>query len=253
LREALARSDNDFVLSEPRGRKSAPRSGLLGTLAAIVGFVVRLAAYPNRLLGAIVFGLTIAIPVNALLLQHSRHPAPLFHKGITLTAAAPAVAPAAPQAAPAPADSKPESAPAPIAAAPAHDPIAQLLTSEPGAAHAEADDSAQSKAVPHRQIHDGAAAPEAKPVHDQITELLKSNPPSASASASAAEDRPKTVLGVQQALLKLGYVVRPDGQMGTVTRRALEQYERDHGLPVEAALTPKLLRRLASEAHIGIE
>ena len=61
------------------------------------------------------------------------------------------------------------------------------------------------------------------------------------------------MLAVQRALLKLGFVVRPDGEMGAVTRRALEQYERDRGLPVDGRLTPKLVRRLSAETGISID
>ena len=41
--------------------------------------------------------------------------------------------------------------------------------------------------------------------------------------------------------------------MGAVTRHALEQFERDHGLPVDGKLIPKLLRKLAAESGIPIE
>ncbi len=99
-------------------------------------------------------------------------------------------------------------------------------------------------------MREGAAAAEAKPAgHDPIAHLLNSSAP----QEAAAEERPKTVLAVQQALVKLGFVVRPDGQMGAVTRHAIEQYERDHGLPIEARLTPKLLHRLAAETGVAIE
>ncbi len=242
MREALARTDHDFVVAEPRRRKAAAR-GPFTVLATLLRLTVRLAAYPNRVLGGLVFAIVVAILVNALLLQHSRHPAPLFHS--TMTVPVPQEQPA-PQAArtPAPADAAPvapvqESAapaadvPAPPAK-PSHDAIGQLLKSENAPAAA--------KAAPHHHPHEAEAKPQSA---DGIGQLLKSE--------AAPEDKPKTVLAVQQALVKLGFVVRPDGQMGSVTRHALEQYERDHGLPVEPQLSPKLLHRLSAASGIKID
>jgi peptidoglycan hydrolase-like protein with peptidoglycan-binding domain len=60
------------------------------------------------------------------------------------------------------------------------------------------------------------------------------------------------VLAVQRALIKLGYVVKPDGELGAVTRHAIAQYQRDHGLTADAHLTPKLLHRLAAETGLSI-
>lgn len=280
MREALARSDQDFVVAEPRRRKTAPpRRGAITALFATWRFLRLLAAYPNRLLGGLVFALTIAIMVNALMLQHSRHPAPLFRK----TFAAPELAlPAAPVSSAArqkAADEVLQSAAPPEPAVPHRDPITQLLKAESPAASAGAD----KRLVTHRHGHD--AAGEGKPAqHDAITQLLDSGPAARTSGERAKEERPKeervkeervkderrskeeylkeehpkeerpqTVAAVQQALIKLGFVVRPDGQMGTVTRRALEQYERDHKLPVDGRLTVRLLHRLSAETGIAIE
>jgi hypothetical protein len=243
LREALARSDNDFVVAEPRSRR-APRKDRFGRLGGVLRLIVRVAAYPNRILGGLVFAITIAILVNALMLQHSRHPAPLFHK--TITVPVPDEAPAAPAPqpeAPAPTAAVPASAPAvagPPAPHPARDPIGQLLKTE-ASAGATASESERPKPAPHH--HEAKAAGT-----DGITQLLKAN-----ADHEGSEDRPKTVATVQQALVKLGFVVRPDGHMGAVTRHALEQFEHDHALPVDGKLTPKLLRKLAAESGIAIE
>ena len=253
MREALAHSDHDFVVAEPRSRRAAPRRGFVSTLGALLRLIGRLAAYPNRILGALVFALTIAILVNALMLQHSRHPAPLFRRTVAWPASgspAPA-APAPPAAAPAPVAAPPVPSGSTPAEAPklGPDPITQLLKSEAPAAPVSSSEP-EKKPAPHRHLREGAAAGEAEPAgHDPITHLLNASP----APIAAAEERPKTVLAVQQALVKLGFVVRPDGQMGAVTRHAIEQYERDHGLPVEARLTPKLLHRLAAETGIAIE
>jgi hypothetical protein len=234
LREALARSDHDFVVSEPRRRKPAARRNILARIGTIIQFGYRIAAYPNRIAGALIFALTLAIVVNALMLQHSRHPAPLFHKTFSTPVAPPARASAS--------GSHERSRRW-------HDVIGQWLGGRLPAS-SEHSGAAKSKSEPHRHAHEGVAETETKPVtHDSIGQLLKSD----AARDAALKEQPKTVLAVQHALVKLGFVVRPDGQMGAVTRHALEQFERDHGLPVEGGLTSKLLHRLRAETGIAIE
>ncbi|HEY5225950.1 MAG TPA: peptidoglycan-binding domain-containing protein [Methylovirgula sp.] len=234
MREALARSDHDFVVSEPRRRKPATRRTILARIGTIIQFGCRIAAYPNRIAGALIFALTLAIVVNALMLQHSRHPAPLFHRAISLPVhAAPARALAV----------------SGETAKTGHDPIGQWLGGRAPASseHASAE---KAKAEPHRHAHEGLAETETKPVtHDSIGQLLKSD----SAHDAAPKEQSKTVLAVQHALVKLGFVVRPDGQMGAVTRHALEQFERDHRLPVDGQITPKLLHRLSAETGMSME
>lgn len=252
MREALARSDDDFVLSEPaRARKAPPLQGFFGTLGAILRFAYRLAAYPNRIGGALVFALAIAILINALMLQHSRHPAPLFRKSVTLSVHEPAAAARQASAQRLASVEKAQGAAALVESAkPGHDPIAKLLKSESPAPREAGVETDKTKPSPHWHMREASMAGEARPAaHDPIAQMLKSNP----SQEAAAEERPKTVLGVQRALVRLGFVVRPDGQMGAVTRHAIEQYERDHGLPIEARLTPRLLHRLAAETGIAIE
>lgn len=195
---------------------------------------MRLAAFPNRLLGGLVFALVVAILVNALLLQHSRHPAPLFRRTasqIQLPAEKPVPQPAV----------QPTPAPQPT-----QDQIDQLLKSE-APARGASDAAAKSQPAPAPRPQ---AVSEPHPVtRDAIGQLLTSN----ASHDAAAEEKPKTVLAVQRALLKLGFVVKPDGEMGAVTRRAVEQYERDHGLPVDGRLTPRLMHRLSSETGLSID
>ena len=199
----------------------------------------RLAAYPNRIAGVLVFGLAGAIMVNALMLQHARHPAPLFRKSINLPM---------PQA---PAHAPHEKPRVTEAVAPSRDPISQLLKSETPASRPAAE---QEKTRPP-QRHNGGASEHAavtavRPAaHDPISQLLKAGP----SRTSHSDDQPKLVLGVQRALVKLGFVLRADGHMGAVTRHAIEQYERDRGLQVRDELTPKLVHQLAIESGVTIE
>ena len=73
-------------------------------------------------------------------------------------------------------------------------------------------------------------------------------PPKLEAAPAAPS---KSVLAAQRALVKLGYVLNPDGVAGATTRQAIESYEREHGLPVRGELTPSLMRRLSRETGIS--
>ncbi|MHB8885435.1 MAG: peptidoglycan-binding domain-containing protein [Methylovirgula sp.] len=243
MREALARSDHDFVLSEPRARHAPPRRRHLAALRAIARFICRLAAFPNRIGGALVFALAVAIMVNALLLQHSRHPAPLFRKSIILQTRT-----AAP---PHPPHEKPSERVEQAVVPPLpHDAIGQLLKTETPLSRPTDAPERTLVSRHHHGTREHAAIPQVHTAaRDPISQLLKAG----STQPIHAEDQPKVVLGVQQALVKLGFVLRADGHMGAVTRHAIKQYEHDHGLKTEGELTPKLLRRLAAESGINIE
>ncbi len=49
-------------------------------------------------------------------------------------------------------------------------------------------------------------------------------------------------------LVKLGFVLKPDGVMGATTRQAIERYERDHHRVSNGELTPAVMRRLSAES-----
>jgi peptidoglycan hydrolase-like protein with peptidoglycan-binding domain len=61
------------------------------------------------------------------------------------------------------------------------------------------------------------------------------------------------VRAAQRALVKLGFVLNPDGLAGAATRHAITRYERDHGLAVHGEVTPALVRRLSAETGITID
>jgi hypothetical protein len=90
LREALARSDHDFVLSAP-ARSRQPRKKSSGALALAGAAVMR---KPGRMLAGVVFaGLLCGIVANALFFQTARHPAPIFHGPVIARPAHPATPP----------------------------------------------------------------------------------------------------------------------------------------------------------------
>jgi hypothetical protein len=189
------------------------------------------ADYPNRIAGTFLVGLIIAICVNALVLQQSRHPAPLFRKSFALPASV-ARAPEKPQAA---------TAASIVPAQPAPDPIGQLLQSPAAQSVSDPEMAAAAQGPGAKQ---GA---EAKPIRDPISQLLKSN------AAQTTPEQSKTVLAAQRALVKLGFALKPDGIVGSATRQAVEQFERDRGLPVHGELSPKVLHELSAQSGIAIE
>jgi hypothetical protein len=254
LREALAAANHDFVLSEPASKLKRLREKLLTVRRR--GFS-QTARRSQRVLSTLAAGFFIAaaaaVLLNALVWQRSRHPAPLFAR------AAPAVSAKEPRiaemiAVPA---ARPQAA---VTAFQAHDkpsekppapkpPIEKPVLETPAGGHPR-----QTRANPPP-----ANPPPARP-HDKISQFLKAPavlkaPPSPHGSSTlpdparaAAPSKP--VLAAQRALVKLGFVLNPDGVAGETTRRAIERYERDHGLPAHGDLTPALMRRLITEAGI---
>ena len=70
--------------------------------------------------------------------------------------------------------------------------------------------------------------------------------------ATDAPEPGKRVLAAQTALKKLGYQLHADGVMGGTTQQAIEQFERDRGLPVKGELTAKIQRELTRQTGIAI-
>ncbi len=175
------------------------------------------------------------ILINALTLQKTRHPAPLFAR-----AAPPAVV----------------REPSITETRPAPRPSPNTANDKPAAEKSLIDQRPLEKAsgVRPRAQAPAVEAAEPKPA-DPISQLLKTPAPAreeklGAPAAPAAQG--KTVLAAQRALVKLGFVLKPDGAMGATTRQALLRYERDRGLPAHGEFTPSLLRRLSSEAGIAI-
>jgi hypothetical protein len=71
--------------------------------------------------------------------------------------------------------------------------------------------------------------------------------------ASTAAQPNRRIAAAQRALVKLGFVLEADGVAGAATRKAIERYERDRGLPARGVPSPELLRRLGSESGIPID
>jgi len=196
LPEASARLRPDPALvGRPRpatGRKSA---------VVVASALRRLGATPAR--GYAIAALTAAlvgIVVNALALQHARHPAPFF--------ARPPIVAAAPAPAPTPAASPTQT-------------------------------SGEATGAPT------APTPPARPTQlgdDAIADVLR---------ADQEQEAQKRLAAAQAALVRLGYVVKADGEPGAATSTALRDFERAHGLPPSNEITPRLLKALSAAASVA--
>jgi hypothetical protein len=235
LPEALAVSDNDFVLSE--------RASKLKNIWQKLGAPKTRAARALRRRGRhltpyLVFGFFAVtftvILFNALFWQNGRRSGPLLFS----------------HAPPAAAAKGPKNAPFKETAAPKR--------GQPAPAQDEAPKSPAGKGPQELPQARANVAPPA--LHDQISEILQATEPAAApppAKPAAGAPKPlapsKAVLNAQRALIKLGFVLKLDGVPGNKTRQAVARYERGHGLAVRGELTPALIRRLSAEAGIALQ
>jgi len=167
-----------------------------------VAALKRLGATPARgYAAAALTAALIGIVVNALALQHARHPAPFF---VHESATAP-IAPAAP--------------PAPIAAS-----------------------NAPAPTPPTRPAALGAPAAAAAGPVDPIGDMLR---------ASDREEAQKRLAAAQTLLVKLGYVIKSDGEANAATIAALRDFERTRGLPPSNDVSARLLKALTAAASVA--
>jgi hypothetical protein len=234
LREVLAAANHDVVLTEPTSQLKRLREKLL--TASRRGS--RRTRRGRRYLSILAVGFLIAtvatILLNALLWQRTRHPAPLFSRAAPAARAKPPMI-AGPVAVPLP---RPQPAVAPIQAQdkPVEKPAAQKSPVE----------------KPPPEIPSGA-----HPRQARITSSPLKAPPEPPARLTAEATRSaasrKSVRAVQRALVKLGFVLNPDGVAGPTTRQAVERYERDRGIPVRREVTRALMRQLSAETGSPID
>ncbi|MGD9542612.1 MAG: peptidoglycan-binding protein [Methylocystis sp.] len=198
----------------------------------------------------------IGVPMNALLLQDGRHPAPLFsakHSSAAVSAPTPPARPTVKETARTERDAN-----APARLSP-KDAIADRIEKLDGARSADAGKSAEAgKSAPAKA--DTPRAADKK--RDAIGMLILGEAPASKPAPAASVEKPtkaatadkkasfdKNVLYAQRTLVRLGYVVRSDGLLNAATRHAIEKFERDIGLPVKGQVTPKLLRQLAARSR----
>ncbi len=175
--------------------------------------------------------LAVGIMVNALILQHGRHSAPLFGKAIALG-----------------------EAPVPVATAAAPPPAPAANTPVPAASPPPAAPAAPVASHPRRPSAEPVPAPAAKASHDDpIGKLLRGSAGGDKTPDKAGKEESKTVLATQHALVKLGFVVKPTGTYGPVTKAAIEAFERDQHLPVKGEMSRKVLKQISAESGVAID
>ena len=229
---ARADDDDDFTLvAEPRPsdreRRKSGRSRHRASRRR--GWLRLLTQRPARtVMGAIATALLTSIVINALVLQKARHPAPTF---------------------------MPVQPPKARAAAHAH-----LVF----ASHAHVPAAEPSKAPVEANVRDSITAflkhnSIGKPRVDSESAEAKSKDAIATlinvktaVVADSAEPSPETVAAAQQALVRLGFVLRADGVLGVATRQAIKLFERDHGMQVDGNLSPRLIKQLSEMSGIAI-
>lgn len=217
MREALAKSDLDFVVSksDDTRRKGEPTR---------FPKILRVASIATAVLfcGVIV--------VNALFLQDRKHAAPLLRAPDPVEASPTRAAPAAPIPAP-PQRSTTVSPPAAPSVTPAP------TRSSGRDAIADEINRVVAATAPERKPAKPVPAKSAEDRHDPIAGLI-----------GTTQELNANVLAAQKALVRLGYVLRADGVYRATTRQAIQSYERDNKLPVRGELTPKLTRDLIAKA-----
>jgi hypothetical protein len=208
LPEALSRGRNAAASQgstddrkKKRGSWAASRIGRL--------FPTKTQGFVSAAMAAVVVGIVI----NALALQHERHPAPFF-------AAAPAASSMEPK----------------IAA-----PIVAATEPAPSSPPAVAAAPASVASPPVRPAGLGAATSSTKSA-DPIADMLR--------GTNNRETR-RLLSAAQAALVKLGYPIRNSGVVGADTTAALREFEKSRHLPISGELTPHIVRELveASDAE----
>ena len=114
-----------------------------------------------------------------------------------------------------------------------------------GATAADADTDATSTAGP-ADLADTPSSPATEP-----GDPLQENQGSARLALllpPATPSKPENVVAdLQEMLIQLGYKIgNPDGRLGGRTKRAIEKYQRDHGLPTEGTVSQELRHHMTA-------
>lgn len=279
MREAFAdQPDDDLDLpavvrrkapARPLPRRAAKPQRRPGMAEQAAAFVFR---HPRQILAALFLtGCGGAIAWNALALQSSRHPAPLFNTREIVLAPEPAEAatdrplpPVRPgteltdQSSTGPnpnafvphAAAAPEAGAAGAAARPvARSPITDMIRNGGQPAPAAAPPARAQQPAP------AAAPPAARTAaRDPIADMIRMGGPVPVPPGNVGRSDPgDTVLAGQRALARLGYSVKVDGVMGSGTRQAIERFEQDKRLPVTGEFNARTVRELSNASGIAVQ
>jgi peptidoglycan hydrolase-like protein with peptidoglycan-binding domain len=245
VREALARSDRDFLSEDDRGEPS--------DIVEALHFVLR---RPAEVVGVLAMaGVSAAILFNALVMQSGTHPAPFFP---SRNPARLATLPAHPSPAPPTADDM------------ATVKGLQVALSLRGLYDGTPDGVAGPKTVAAiKSYQENAGLPVDGVASEGLLRQLLAAPASA-APASAAPPRndaiaalitastpsppARRVLAVERALATLGYgPLKVDGQFDHDTQASIIRFERDRSLPVTGQISTRLTRELTAVSGIAVE
>jgi hypothetical protein len=213
LPEALARVRHDAVVSEA-ARGARRRRAVLALALLRRVLPARARGWAVAALAAMMTG----IIVNALTLQHARHPSPFF-------TVSPPMAPVAARNSPEPA-SRPlfKNSPEPASASSVSEPPP---TAPP--------------APPPRPAGLGAA-------NESVSLPRTGDPIGDIIRAGGNKDLQRLMAAAQNALVKLGYPIKTGGVPGADTAAALRDFEKAHGLPISTEVTPRLVKLLNAAA-----
>jgi len=279
LREAFAdQPDDDLDLpavvrrkapARPPQRRAAKPQRRPGMAERAAAFVF---GHPRQILAALFLtGCGGVIAWNALALQSSRHPAPLFNTREIVLAPEPSPEAATDRLLP-PVRPGTEPAEQPATGPNPHAFVPPAAAPETGAAGAAAKPAARSPitdmirnggqpapiaAPPTRsqQPAPAAAQPAARTAaRDPIADMIRMGGPVPVPPGNVGRQDPgDTVLAGQRALARLGYSVKVDGLMGSGTRQAIERFEQDKRLPVTGEFNARTLRELSNASGIAVQ
>ena len=214
--EALARVRHDAVLS--RAARGASRRRALLALALLRRVLpARARGWAVAALAAMMAG----IIVNALTLQHARHPSPFF-------TVSPPMAPVAAKNSPEPA-SRPPFTPVAARTRPSRRRPCPNLPQQPRRRRRldRLDWAPRTKSVPLPRTA------------DPIADIIR---------AGGNKDSQRLIATAQNALVKLGYPIKTGGVPGADTAAALRDFEKARGLPISTEVTPRLVKLLNAAA-----
>ena len=211
--EALARVRHDAVVSEA-ARGARRRRAVLALALLRRALPARARGWAVAALAAMMTG----IIVNALTLQHARHPSPFF-------TVSPPMAPVA-------ARNSPEPASRPLFKNPPEPASASSVSEPPPTA---------PPAPPPRPAGLGAA-------NESVSLPRTADPIGDIIRAGGNKDSQRLMATAQNALVKLGYPIKTGGVPGADTAAALRDFEKAHGLPISTEVTPRLVKLLNAAA-----
>jgi hypothetical protein len=224
LPELVARSDQAVAAPRRRPARSKTKQKRASRRRILPAFLL---AHPGRTAAcAVVAAVLTGIVLNAAFFQNGRHPAPLF-------ASAPTVQPRAarsevPVPSPRPADVAVPSSAGLV-------PPASIPAPTPGHAAVPAPSPAPRTTLAKAEV--------GEPKRDAIGAFLKGD---------GGTETPDRVSAAQKALMRVGYVLRADGVMGTGTRKIIEQFQRENDLSVTGDLNARTLRELTAQSGVAI-